>query len=636
MEYNHVELLAPAGKWKALEKVVAAGADAVYLGGKKFNMRLLRPDYNFSEMELREAVSYLHQHNKRLYVTINSLYYDEEIAQVTEYLQYLEDIEVDAIIVQDTAIINLHQELGLRVPLHASVQMGIGSAEALKFLGANGVKRVVLSKNLTLEEISQIHQASSIDLEYFIHGDLCISHTGQCLLSSLITGESGNRGQCIKPCRWKYTLAGFPNQEPSYYLAHKDLCLYSHLKAMIKAGISSFKIEGRMRDGDYLAFLVDIYRKALDRIIYDQEGYESAQFDAQKLHDKRIRDFSTAGLYGRIDLKSIGLTGEREPFFASSARVVDKLKPENYLSINDTELNNNTPVKIRVKVADCNMLEPIINTGVSGFILGYEYIRQHQAGWDMTEIRKALEMVKGKNLDLIIEIPRIVNAGEMGAVRKLLNWAKSQPGLEIMVNEFGSMKLALDKGLTVSAGPGFNIINGVAARFFTNQGIKRITASAETNFEKVKSLLRWEHQIELMVHGPLYGMVTDLCLAQAATGEELAQCTGYCCKSDFALIDEHDQHYYIRSDSNCRNYIYYPYDLCLFPFLNKLYAAGIRHLRLDMHFYNLTQVIKTVTLYCNAIEKLQKGVWQQRDNFVELLQLFPRGLTAVPYFRNQK
>jgi U32 family peptidase len=204
MSLRKLELLAPAGRIEALHSVVEAGADAVYLGGKRFNMRALKTDFNFADEEIAEAVQFLHQHHRKLYITVNNLYNGEEIDDIADYLLFLQGLGVDALIVQDLGIINLCQEMQLKLPLHASVQMGIANLEAVKILEEKGFQRVILSKNLGLDEIRAISTGSSLGIEFFIHGDLCISHAGQCYMSSFIAGESGNRGRCRKPCRWPY------------------------------------------------------------------------------------------------------------------------------------------------------------------------------------------------------------------------------------------------------------------------------------------------------------------------------------------------------------------------------------------------------------------------------------------------
>lgn len=638
MNNTQIELLAPAGRWEAMEKVAAAGADAVYLGGKRFNMRLLQPGFNFSDQELRDAVEYLHQQDKRLYLTINNLYYDEEIEELADYLLFLQELGVDALIIQDSAIIKLHQQLGLTVPLHASVQMGLGSTEAVKFFADNGVSRVILSKNLSLQEISQIYKETGIDIEYFAHGDLCISHTGQCMMSNIIASKSGNRGICIKPCRWQYTLEGVPDagNEPGYYLAHKDLCLHSHLQALVAAGVSSFKIEGRMREGEFLAFLVGIYRKALDRIITNPEDTQPDPEDVKKLQEKRVRNFTTANLFGRTRLNTVDLSGEREPFFSTAPRFLDKLQDENYTDFSEIKPVAG-PVAITVKVAHLDALISLMNAGVNRFILGYEYIRQHGAGWNKKQIAKVLEQDIKQDTTIIVETPRIVCGDEISDIEKLLDWMRAQNLTEVLVNDFGSLRLALDKGFTVSGGPGLNLSNSITAAFLRDSGLKRITASLELNFNRLERILQSGQSVEMVVHGPLCGIISDFCPAHIVTGGlEEVNCSGYCQRKDYALVDKHGQRYPITSDARCRNYIYYPYHLCLFSYLPQLYAAGLRYLRLDGQYYEPEQLLPTVAIYRKAINNLEMGVWQQQDNYLKLLQLHPRGLTAAPYFGSNK
>jgi putative protease len=228
---HKLELLAPAGKWEVMESAVEAGANAVYLGGKRFNMRMFKSEFNFSNEELINAVDYLHEKDKKIYVTVNNLYFEDEIEGLKDYLLFLDEIKVDALIIQDLGIFDLHNEMGLKIALHGSVQMGIGNSQSVKLLEEKGLSRVILSKNVSLQEISKIHSATGMVIEYFAHGDLCVSHTGQCYMSNLFFGESSNRGRCKKPCRWKYQLerSGHTNGELKYFLANKDLCLYAYL-----------------------------------------------------------------------------------------------------------------------------------------------------------------------------------------------------------------------------------------------------------------------------------------------------------------------------------------------------------------------------------------------------------------------
>ena len=640
MEHTQIELLAPAGRWEAMEKVAAAGADAVYLGGKRFNMRLLRPGFNFSDQELRDAVRYLHQQDKRLYITINNLYYDEEIEELSEYLLFLQELGVDALIIQDSAIIKIHRQLGLTVPLHASVQMGLGNSQAVKFLAENGISRVILSKNLSLQEIAQIYKETGIDIEYFAHGDLCISHTGQCVMSNIIASKSGNRGVCIKPCRWQYTLEGVPGvgSEPGYYLAHKDLCLHSHLQSLIEAGVSSFKIEGRMREGEFLAFLVGIYRKALDRIMANPEEAQPDPEDVDRLQEKRVRNYTIANLFGRTRTNMVDLSGEREPSFPTAPRLLERSQErsqgDDYADFADIKPAT-APIELTVKVARLDALTSLMETGINRFILGYEYIRQHNAGWNKKQIARVLEQGINQDAKIIIETPRIVCGDEISDIEKLLDWMKAGNLTEVLVNDYGSLRLAQNKGFSVNGGPGLNLSNSAAAAFHINSGLKRITASLELNFSRLERILQSEIPVEMLVHGPLCGMISDFCPAYDITVDsEEVPCTSQCQAQDYALVDEHGQRYPITSDAYCRSYIYYPYHLGLFSYLPKLYAVGLRYMRLDGQYYETEQLLATVALYREAINDLKTGNWQQQDNYLKLLQLHPQGLTARPYFGN--
>ena len=196
---SSVELLAPAGNWEALEAAVKAGADAVYLGGKHFNMRLHRQDMNFDDEALARAVSFAHTHGVKLYVTINNLIYENELGDLEKFLRYLGTIGPDAILVQDLAVIRLVRDLDLKIPLHASVMMNIHNEPAMNLLKEYGITRVVASRELSLDELSLLRERTGLEIEYFMHGDMCFAESGQCIHSGVVFGQSGNRGRCMKP-----------------------------------------------------------------------------------------------------------------------------------------------------------------------------------------------------------------------------------------------------------------------------------------------------------------------------------------------------------------------------------------------------------------------------------------------------
>ena len=274
------ELLAPAGSPDAFRAAVAAGADAVYLGGKRFGAR--KYSSNFTDEEIEEAVRYAHIHDVRVYVTVNTLVHDRELPGVLEYLVWLWSIGIDAVLVQDTGVAVLARKIVPGLVLHASTQLTIHNADGVRWAAGQGFSRVVLARELSLEEVSRIADETKdtgVGLEVFAHGALCYSYSGQCLLSSVIGGRSGNRGMCAQPCRKPYVLVTGSTDEygrpvrvrevplaEHYLLSPKDLCTYRHLPELARFPVASLKIEGRMKSPEYVAIVVSTYRQALDAI----------------------------------------------------------------------------------------------------------------------------------------------------------------------------------------------------------------------------------------------------------------------------------------------------------------------------------------------------------------------------------
>lgn len=273
-------MLAPAGSPESFRAAIAAGADAVYLSGKRFGARKFAA--NFSDAEIEDSVRFAHARGVRVYVTVNTLIHDKEIAGTVDYLIWLYSIGVDAVLIQDIGIAALAREIIPELVIHASTQLTIYDAEGVKWASEQGFSRVVLARELSLAEVERIaHDTrdTGIGLEVFAHGALCYGYSGQCLLSSVIGGRSGNRGMCAQPCRKPYTLVtsptdtfGRPTQvqpialKEHYLLSPRDLCTYRHLPALVASPVASLKIEGRMKSPEYVAVVVSAYRRALDAI----------------------------------------------------------------------------------------------------------------------------------------------------------------------------------------------------------------------------------------------------------------------------------------------------------------------------------------------------------------------------------
>ena len=296
-----LELLAPAGSWEALEAAVNAGADAVYMGGKSFGARAYAS--NFDKEEMAKAVYFAHMHHVRIYITVNTLVDDSELEELADYLMFLNNVGVDGIIVQDLGVIRLARKIVPELPLHASTQMTITNSSGVDFAVAAGMERSVLARELSLKEIEAACSRGT-EIETFIHGALCVCYSGQCLMSSLIGGRSGNRGRCAQPCRLPYRLLNSKGDDMlegkdagQYLLSPKDMNTLEILPQLIESGVVSYKIEGRMKRPEYVAIVVDAYRRAMDS--YLAGDYSVPAEDFANIEQIFNRDFTTAYMVNR-------------------------------------------------------------------------------------------------------------------------------------------------------------------------------------------------------------------------------------------------------------------------------------------------------------------------------------------------
>jgi putative protease len=296
-----IELLAPVGSREALVAAVESGANAVYLAGKMFGARASAP--NFSDEELVESVRFAHLRGVLVYVTVNTLVDNVEIPVLSSYLQYLYKIGIDAIIVQDIGVFKIAKQIIPEMPIHASTQMTVHNLEGVQLLTELGFTRVVVSRELSMDDINHICKNTDTEIEAFVHGALCISYSGQCLMSSMIGGRSGNRGRCAQPCRLPYTLVDEHGNDllaeaeaGEYLLSPKDLNTLELIPELINAGITSFKIEGRMKRPEYVAVAVDTYRRAIDVCLANSDDYVVAEEEQKELAQIFNRDFTTAYL----------------------------------------------------------------------------------------------------------------------------------------------------------------------------------------------------------------------------------------------------------------------------------------------------------------------------------------------------
>ena len=256
-----IELLSPAGKMENLKFAFMYGADAVYLGGQDFSLRANAQ--NFSIDEIKEATGYAHEYNKKVYVTVNIVFHNEDLKGLKEYLIKLDEIGIDAIIASDITVIKYANELECKFDVHLSTQASCLNSNAVKFWQSLGVKRIVLAREASREDIIEIKKDTGIDVESFIHGAMCCSFSGKCILSNYVTNRDANRGGCAQICRWEFMV----DKDKYLTITPKDLNMVTFIDDMIDIGVNSFKIEGRMRSIYYVATVILIYRRIIDKIL---------------------------------------------------------------------------------------------------------------------------------------------------------------------------------------------------------------------------------------------------------------------------------------------------------------------------------------------------------------------------------
>lgn len=647
-----VELLAPVGKWDVLEAVIAAGADAVYLGGKKYNMRLHRKDYNFTEEELRDAVAYSHERGVRVYVTVNNLLTNDEVADLPAYLRFLQEIAADGIIVQDLGVVRLVRRLGLNIPIHASVMMNAHNLEGLQLLEELGISRVILGRELSLSDIKLLHSRTSLELEYFTHGDMCFSQSSQCYHSGMVFGLSSNRGRCLKPCRWAFELVDretgetIPVQAPGpYYLAVKDICLLPFLPEVISSGICSLKIEGRMRTADYLGPLIGFYRRALDRYYADPAGYCFDWDEFDELQKMRVRDFSPLFAFGNPGASSIGYTGEREPRFFSQAVKEPIIGEEN---LKDSPLpapeKTVSPAKpaLAVKAGSSRAALAALESGADLIYTAGESFISQDAFWSTAGYREVISRARQLGKKVVIGLPRITMPWEMERTIILLKKIQEWGPDGILVTNLGTVFAASRlTTLPLYADYSCNTANQEAASLLQEYRVVQFTAPLEFCYEEILALPGGALPVEAVVHGNLPAMVSDHCLPAALLDNSTRHqiCSGQCRRRRYGLKDTAGQIHPLEVDQDCRNHIYLANELALLPYLRSFYGAGFASLRLEIPLYLPEEAAAVTRLYRAEIDRLwedPEGYSFQESSWRKLLAVRKGPFGTGPYTQGVK
>jgi len=641
-----VELLAPAGTWDALVADVESSADAVYLGGKHFNMRMHEGDFNFDDAALKKAIDYAHAHDVRLYITLNNLISDEELPALKEYLQYLEEIQPDALLVQDFAVLELVHEMGITIPLHTSVMMNTHNEHAIEKLKEYGITRIVVGREMTLSELALFRARTGIEVEYFMHGDMCISESGQCIHSGVVFGQSGNRGRCLKPCRWAYELIDEEsgkrldeNGPGPYKLALKDMCMYRAIPELIQAGVFSFKIEGRMRPAPFLRRIVSTYRAAIDAYIADPTGYATDEEGWKQLYENRARDFTTTFAFGQPTAKDIGFDGTREPRFFSEAVKEAGFQDDILKQERPIQKENASHRTLAVRVGTPAAAKAAVDAGADVVYVGGEAFRP-QRPWRLTDYAEVLDYAQERNVRVVLNTPRTTMRRECGELEQLFSsirdWKQQPAG--IMVSNLGALKLAQSlTNLPVQADLSFNLFNHLATVFMKDNGITQACASLELSFEQLREIVENAVlPIEVVIHGGYESMICDHNFPAMSLPDYNELNEPELMDRHYALRDKAGEIHRIRIDQFGRNHIYFAKDLCLYPYLAKF--NGIASYRIEAQDETPAATAMLTKIYRKALDRLAAGdaSFDEHD-FKTLQESAPRGLGIGTYrFRESR
>ena len=485
------ELLAPAGSFESLEAAVFAGADAVYLGMTSFNARASAK--NFGEAALRDAVSLAHGSSVKIYITLNTLIYDREFPEWLRAAEKAAELGADALIVADAGGASLLRRFIPEIPLHASTQMSVHNAEGGRRLIEAGFSRIVPAREMSREDIRYFVKNTGAETEIFVHGALCVSCSGQCLFSSLVGGRSGNRGECAQPCRLPYTVGG----KTSYPLSLRDLSLACRIPEILDLGVSSLKIEGRMKSPAYVGAAVSVFRRLLDerRAAASAEmDYLSSVFSRDGFTDAYFTGERSASMFGRrredagqtVPAKSANMYfSGRKKLSARPCSAADAAQAATpaHPSFTDAE------IKSAVKDASSAAGRPVrLKTAV--FFDPASYTVEAASFFDISYIplEYYAEAAKSGNAPRGVMLPPVITDSETGRVRSLLKAAAEAGATDMLIGNIGHLGFAEESGMTPHGDYRLNITNSPSALIASLEGFRDFILSPELTLPRMRDI----------------------------------------------------------------------------------------------------------------------------------------------------
>ncbi|MBF4691911.1 U32 family peptidase [Fusibacter ferrireducens] len=621
-----LELLAPSGNFEIFKEVVQTKCDAIYFGGQSLNMRMIRKGFNFTNEEITEAIRIAHVNHKKVYITVNNLIDFDEIEIAKTYLTFLAQVKPDALIVQDFAIIELIRQLNLDLEVHASVMMNVHNLPMIDTLKAHQVTRVVLSREASLEEVKWIKTQTDMEIEYFTHGDMCIAHGAQCYYSSMLFGMSSNRGKCLKPCRWWFsTSADAENiqdsNNKSFPMAVKDLCLYAHLPEMIHAGVTAFKIEGRMREADFITKLINYYGDAMDRFIEDPIGYDRFK-DLETIQTSRKRDLSTGYAFGKPGVSNINTRYEGTGKFYSTGKMfstptaeksiafsqIEQVKTRLSKTLSSEAILNNTPItnspeislserpipKISIRVNNVAQAESAIKAGVDRIYISGD-IYEPDRPMSIETLKKLKS--KAQTTEIYVGTPRMMNEMQLDHYEVWLS--KLAPHMDgILIGNLGALSKFKSLGLQIVGDYSLNIFNSLAADFYRHHGLSQFMPSVELTAIDLKPLLDSNHNLELPVLGRLVAMYFEHDFHNALNSDVMGKLT----------LHNEAGAYDLYRDQHQRTHLLTQKSLSLLPVLTEILSySSVKMLRIEAQTMTTEQIEENIKCVKDFLSAHQKG-----------------------------
>ncbi len=645
---SRIELLAPAGTMDVVKAVIDAGCDAVYVGGKLFSMRQHGQWLNFEQDELAEVVDYGHQHDVKTYVTVNNLLTNQELTILEDHLKFLDQIGPDAIIIQDLGLLQLIRDLEIQTPIHASTMMNVHNEHGAAFLKDAGISRIITSRDISIAEAGHIGEAADIEVEYFLHNDICVAQGSLCYLSGIATSDSANRGRCMKPCRWQWDLVHsetgkvVEGYDEKYLLARNDICLFHQVPELIANGIDSIKIEGRARKADYLAGIVSAYRKAIDRYYEEPASYKTDFVEFEKLRKDRIRDYTSNHAFGPPSLNAIDLDGKREPRIFSIAIEERGADNDPRTAFREATVSNKHDKTPRLAVR-CGSLKGALSALENGaeiiYVGGEAYDSQPDNGWTTERIEHLSDAAHKAGAELGIATPRILGRRELVDLAAFMDMIQHVSPISILFSNVGALEFirqtTKNQERSLIADFTCNLFNSKSLQHLQHAGVSRATLSLELTFDEVTKIASREGlPVECVVHGSVTGMLIESCMLAACLGRisKHDPCPGYCSNGGYDLRDKLGKIRHIATDQYCRNHLLMEKDFGLLQELHRFAGAGVSAVRIEGSHYDASLLGELTGLYRRALDRIGSADTDTPASDMEhLIAISPRELTMGAY-----